>query len=150
MRLMHWSPIHPGRGTLSLPDEFSRLVDDFLTRTPLSGDLAPMFAPPADIHETPEAFLVKLDLPGILLKDVRVSLSGEMLTIRGERHAEKSNPDVNPHRVERIHGSFERSFELGSPLRSDQVKATYREGVLEVIVPKADHAKVREIEVVAG
>jgi HSP20 family protein len=150
MRLMRINPVLTGSNRAAMHEDFDRFFDGFFTRSPLAGDVAPLFAPPTDIHETAEAFELKLDLPGVSLKDVKVSLSGDTLTIRGERNLEKSENDKHTHRTERIHGSFERSFKLAPPLRADLVKATYRDGVLEVTVPKAEAAKVREIEVQAG
>jgi HSP20 family protein len=150
MRIMRINPLRTGRDLSGVQIDFDRMFDGFFSRSPLAGDVAPMFAPPTDIHETAESFILKLDLPGVTLKDVKVSLTGDTLSIRGERNVEKSEQGVHTHRTERIHGSFERSFKLAPPLRADLVKATYRDGVLEVIVPKAEEAKVRDIEVQAG
>jgi len=143
MALIRWMPPR----SISLRDSFDKLFDEMLTGSPWAGDLAPLFAPPADIHETADEFVVKLDLPGVSLKDIKVNLTGEILSIRGERSQEKTENGVSRHRVERIHGSFERTFVLRAPLRGDQVKASYKDGVLEVHVPKAEEAKVREIEI---
>jgi HSP20 family protein len=128
-------------------DEINRLLDGFLTRSPLRGDIAPAFTPAVDIEETADEFVLKVDLPGMSQKDVKVSLTGDILTIRGERKPESDQKDGGVHRVERVYGSFERSFRLGTPVRNDKVKAQYRDGVLEIHVPKAEEAKVREIEV---
>ena len=145
MRLTRWAPARTGRELATIHDEFDRMLEDFFGSSSVSKDLAPMFAPPADIHETPEEFVLKMDVPGVASKDVKVSLTGDTLVIRGERKDEKT--DGTRHRIERVYGSFERSFQLGSRVRADQIKATYRDGVLEVHVPKAEEAKVREIEV---
>ncbi len=147
MRLTRWTPARSGRDLMTVQDELNRLFEDVFARSPFANDLAPLFAPPADIHETPEDFVVKMDLPGMTLKDVKVSLAGDTLTIRGERKEEKVENETHRHRVERVLGAFERTFELGAPLSSDRVKATYHDGVLEVRVPKAETAKVREIEI---
>jgi HSP20 family protein len=134
----------------NLQDEVHRLFGDLATRSPLRGDVAPLFAPPVDIHETPEAFVIRMDLPGVSAKDVKVSLLGDTLTIRGERQKETSESNGSAQRLERVHGAFERSFNLDSAVRSDNVKATYRDGVLEIQVAKAEQARVRDIEVQAG
>src|SRR5436190_17283246 len=109
MRLTRWVPSRTGREVATVHDEFGRLLDDFFGASSLSKDLAPMFAPPADIHETAEEFVLKLDVPGVASKDVKVSLTGDTLVIRGERKDEKSEGGTR-HRVERVHGSFERTF----------------------------------------
>ena len=147
MTLVRWSPVG-----LTSPREFARMHEemDRLIESVFGSrraDLATVFAPPVDVTETPEEFVVRADLPGIALKDVKVQLTGETLTVRGERKQESTEKSAGRIRSERVYGSFERTFELGAPVRSDQVKATYRDGVLEIRVPKAEQARVREIEI---
>ena len=149
MTITRWSPVtlSPVRDLFPTQDELSRLFDGFFTRTPLRGDLAPMFTPAVDIEETAEEFVFKADLPGISQKDVKVNVMGDTLTIRGERKQESERKNGGMRRTERIHGAFERTFRLGTPVRNDQVKAQYKDGVLEIHVPKAEEAKLREVEV---
>ena len=142
--LIRWSA-NPARDLLGIRDEVDRLFDNVFQARGDGGNWPAMIAPPVDIEETREEFIVRADLPGVNQKDVKVSLLGDVLTIRGERKEE--NKDRNLHRVERRYGSFERSFSLGVAVRADQVKASYRDGVLEIRIPKAEEAKVREIEV---
>jgi HSP20 family protein len=89
----------------------------------------------------------RADLPGVNAKDVKITVSGDTLSLRGERKREDKKTEGSLHRIERSYGSFERSFTLGAPVRADQVRAAYRDGVLEIRVPKADEARAREIEV---
>ena len=147
MTLIRWSarPFVP-----TVQDEVNRLFDEVLSPRARRGDLNGVFTPSVDIEETAEEFIFKADLPGVAQKDVKVTLMGDTLTIRGERKQEKVTNGGSQHRIERIHGTFERSFTLGSPVRNDQVKAQVRDGVLEVRVPKAEEARVREIEVQVG
>jgi HSP20 family protein len=149
MTITRWNPVtlSPVRDLFSTRDEFNRLLDTFFTGSPVRGDLAPAFTPAVDIEETAEEFIFKADLPGMSQKDVKVNLMGDTLTIRGERKQESEHKEGGMHRTERIYGAFERTFRLGTPVRSDQVKAQYRDGVLEVHVPKAEEAKLREVEV---
>ena len=149
MAIIRWtpSPFAPARELFGFQDDVNRLFDGFFTRSPLRGDVAPMFAPALDIEETAEEFVVRADLPGMTQKDVKVSLMGDTLTLRGERKQENLKQDGNMHRVERIFGSFERSIALGVPVRNDKVSALYKDGVLEIHVPKAEEARMREIEV---
>jgi len=146
MAIMRWNP-STSRDLVSFQDEVNRIFDQLQGRG--SRFDSQLFAPPADIEETAEEFVVKLDLPGVSAKDVKITLMGDTLTIRGTRNHSTSNGG-NLHRGERIHGTFERIFTLGSTVRSDKVQATYRDGVLEVHVPKAEEARVREIEVQVG
>jgi len=148
--LMRWSPLFTHRRDLAgLRNEFDNLFDNLISgSTPRSAGA--LFAPAADIHENTEAFVIRLDLPGVSQKDVKVTIMGDTLTIRGEKKAEELREQDNLHYRERLFGTFERSFTLTAPVRADQVKATYRDGVLEVRVPKAEEARTREIEVQVG
>jgi len=137
----------PVRDLYSINDEINRLFDGFLAPATPRGDVAPMFTPAVDVEETADEFVIKADLPGMTQKDVKVNLMGDTLTIRGERKQESEKKDGSSRRTERIYGMFERSFRLGTPVRSDKVNAQYRDGVLEVHVPKAEEAKLREVEI---
>ncbi len=150
MALVRWSPVfNSNRDLVTMQDEVNRFIDGFFRGSPLRTEAAP-FTPVVDIEETPEEFIVRADLPGVTLKDVKVSLMGDTLTIRGERHEEKQEKSRTMLRVERTSGAFERSFTLGTPVRADAVKATYKDGVLEVRVPKAEQARLREVQIQTG
>lgn len=139
---------HPTRDLLGIRDEVDRLFDHaFRSRLPVAGDSLPAFAPPIDVEEARDEFVLRVDLPGVSPTDVKVSMLGDVLTIRGERKQAQEHKDQKLHRIERRYGSFERSFRLGDTARADQVRASFRDGVLEIHVPKAEEAKVREIEV---
>ena len=150
MALVRWNPgFSPARDLMNMHDEMNRLFDSLVQGT----NLAPnggVFTPAIDIEETPEGFILRADLPGVSQKDVRVSLMGDTLTIRGERRLQADHKDGNFRRTERAYGVFERVFTLGTPVRNDAVKAHYRDGVLEIHVPKAEEARLREIEVQVG
>jgi HSP20 family protein len=146
MTLMRWSPLTSPRDLIGIQDEVNRLLDNFYGRSPSRSD-GMIFTPTVDIEETAEEFIIRADLPGVQQKDVKVSLMGDTLTIRGERRYDTNQKDGTVHRVERVYGSFERSFTLGAPVSNDKVKATYRDGVLEIRVPKAEEARMKEIEV---
>jgi HSP20 family protein len=151
MAITRWNPapLAPIRDLVNMQDEVNRLFDSFFTRGSLRSDPGATFIPAVDIQETPEEFLLHVDLPGVSQKDVKVSLMGDTLTVRGERKATTTTggDGKNYHRIERIYGSFERSFSLGAPVRNDKVHASYKDGVLEIRVPKAEEARLREIEV---
>ena len=149
MTLIRWNaaPAAPLHDVTRFEDEVSRLFDGVFTHRALRGDGPGMFSPAVDIDETPEEFVLRMDLPGVAPKDVKVSLLGDTLTIRGERRQEAAGKGVNQHRLERVYGTFERSFALGTPVGSDKVKAQYRDGVLEVRLPKAEESRTRDIEV---
>jgi HSP20 family protein len=152
MTLIRWNPTSfaaphdlPG-----IQEEVSRLFDSCFTPGSLRRDRSAAFTPSVDIEETAQAFIVRADLPGVAQEDVKVSLMGDVLTLRGTRRPERATGEGSLHRRERATGVFERSFSLGSPVRGDQVKAQVRDGVLEVRVPKAEEARARDIEIQAG
>jgi len=149
MSLIRWTPRRRGDDLVSFRTEVDRLFDDFFTPAQARTDWAAM-TPPVDVEETSEAYVLRVDLPGVDPKDVKVTLTGDTLTLRGERKREAREAEGSMHRTERVVGTFERSFVLGTPVRGDQVKASYRDGVLEIRVPKADEARAREIEVKVG
>jgi len=147
MNVIRWSP-RPGRtrDLVTFQDEVNRLFDGFLGNWQ-GAEASTVLAPPMDVEETAEEFVVRADLPGVSQKDVKVSLMGDTLTIRGSRTDERKAKNGNFHRTERVHGSFERTITFGTTVKNDGVTAQVRDGVLEVHVPKADEAKLREIEV---
>lgn len=141
MNLVRWSPM--GLTPARMRDDVDRLLDSFFT----TGTEGTRFAPAVDVHETADEFVVRLDLPGIAPKDVQVKLTGDTLSIRGERSSEHPEKLGQVIRSERFSGTFERTFTLAAPVQSDRVKATSKDGVLEIRIPKAEEAKVREIPV---
>ena len=149
MAIIRWNPQGPPmRDLVTMHEEMNRLFDSAFGRP--GARAAFDFAPVVDIEETPEQFVIRADLPGVAQKDVKVHVMGDTLTVRGERRQDCSEQDANWLRCERAHGTFERAFTLGSPVKADQVKASYKDGVLEVRVPKAEEAKLREVEVKVG
>lgn len=150
MTLIRWSPVRRNHDLLDLHRDVDRLIGGLLEPFATTMTAPPSLAPAVDVEETPEAFVFRADLPGMRAQDLKVSLEGDTLTLRGERRREEGGEDEHVRRVERAYGVFQRAFTLGSPVRGDQVRATYRDGVLEVRVPKADEARAREIEVQVG
>ncbi|MBI5711068.1 MAG: Hsp20/alpha crystallin family protein [Candidatus Eisenbacteria bacterium] len=150
MTLIRCRPLHPVRDMVSMQEEMDRLLDGVFGHGGARTCGVLPFTPRVDIEETAEEFVVRADLPGVSQQDVKIHLMGDILTIRGERRSESAAKDGNPLRRERACGAFERSFTLTSPVRADQVKATCRDGVLEIRIPKAEEARVREIEIKAG
>ena len=143
MSLVRWFPRRNGLQSVALDTDLDRLFEGFFTPAPARFALTPA----VDVEETADGYVFRADLPGVSSKDVKVTVHNDTITLRGERKQEEKTSEGSRHRVERAYGSFERSFTLGLPVRADQVKASYKDGVLEVHVPKADEAKPRDIEV---
>lgn len=136
----------PASRLFDSPDEIGRLLDGAFSLLP-SANLSP-WMPAVDVEETESGFTLKMDLPGIKPEDVRVRVVDDVLTIEGERRLERVADDKGrTHRSERLAGSFSRSFSLRTPVDPSSIKATYRDGVLEVTLPRAAEAMPREIKV---
>ena len=146
MSLVRLFPRRNGVQSVALDTRLDRLFEGLFSPVPLRSEWSSL-SPAVDVEETPDAYVFRADLPGMSSKDVKVTVHNDTLTLSGERKQEEKKAEGSLHRVERSYGSFERSFALGLPVRADQVKASYRDGVLEVHVPKADEAKPRDIEV---
>ena len=143
MALIRWSPV---RDALVVQSEMNRMLDEFLGRRG-EGESPAAWQPPVDIEENENGYLVRTELPGMKLEDIKVTLTNDQLVIRGEKRRELEQKDANYHRTERVYGQFERVFSLAHPVRHDAIEATYKDGVLEVTVPKAEEAKAREIPI---
>ena len=139
-----WEPF---RNINDIQGEMNRLFDSLFGRpaTVLAGER--LWAPLADMYETKDDLFVALELPGIREKDVNVSITGDMLTVKGDRRFERDVTDEGYYRLERVYGKFERSMPLPIPVQADKVKATYRDGVLEIRLPKVEEVKPKEIKI---
>lgn len=103
--------------------------------------------PPADVEEYADRFLLKMDVPGVNLNSVNITLDNGVLSISGQREKEAVSKDVERSRVERPHGKFHRRFTLPDTVETSAVHANGRNGVLEVTIPKQPKAQPRRIEV---
>jgi HSP20 family protein len=111
---------------------------------------APAWAPTLDISERKDAYLVTVELPGVKLDDLTITIEGGLLTIQGERQFAEDSSDQQFHRVERRYGAFRRSITLPAHVQADAVQATVEDGVLQIVVPKAEEAKPKRIQVRPG
>ncbi len=107
------------------------------------------WTPPVDIFEDQNEIVVKAELPGIKQQDIAIELTGDTLTIKGERRFEDAQRQDNYVRVERTYGQFQRSFTISVPVQSEAVSATFKDGLLEVRLPKCEAAKPKNIKVAA-
>src|SRR5690606_25130989 len=140
----------PFRELRTLQDELNRVFSSTLGR---SGETAlgrGAWNPNVDIFENRDQIVLEAELPGISPDDVNISIENNVLTIHGERKFEKKDEGENFHRVERSYGSFTRSFTLPPTVSSDNVAATFENGVLRLELAKREEAKPRRIEIKAG
>ena len=138
----------------SLQRQMNRLFDDaFVGYAPLArAGSGATLAPSIDVKETDKAIEVEAELPGVDEKDVQVTLEDGVLTIKGEKKAEKEESKKGYYMSERSYGSFLRSFELPAGIEADKVNATFAKGVLKVTLPKPTgaQAKATKIEIKAA
>jgi len=141
------------RWTVASPDfrniqsQLNRIFEPF-SRAAADEDLATgNWVPPVDVAETQEKILVRAEVPGMKQDDIAIEFENGVLTIRGERTLEKNGEALTWHRVERTYGNFVRSFTLPRTVDPERIAATYREGVLEIEIPKKEEAKPKQIRI---
>jgi HSP20 family protein len=128
--------------------EVNRLFDSFLGRPAQQhAGMERVWAPAVDMYETKEALMVVAELPGLVEKDIHLSIVGDVLNIRGERQWNKEVKQESYYRGERWYGKFERSLPLPMPVQSDKITATYRDGVLTITLPKVEEIRPKEIKI---
>ena len=136
------------RDLSTLQDRMNRIFRESFS--PGGSDEALMtsnFAPPVDVYEDEHNITLKIEVPGIDEKDINVSIENNTLTVRGERRFEKDEKEENFQRVERMYGSFTRSFTLPNTVDPEQVSAHYEKGVLKIRLTKKAEAKPKQIKV---
>jgi HSP20 family protein len=136
---------------MSVRDEMNRLFSEVFGRG--SNDEGTWFSgawsPPVDIYETDEALVMKAELPGFTKDDISIELKENTLLIKGERKREDEMKEGNYHRSERVYGAFQRSFLLPATVDHEKVKASYKDGILELRLPKVAAAQPKRIAVSA-
>ncbi|HVN79722.1 MAG TPA: Hsp20/alpha crystallin family protein [Terriglobia bacterium] len=103
--------------------------------------------PLLDVYEEKEDVVVKAELPGLSRDDIDVNLTGSTLTIRGEKKKEEDLHEDDYYYCERSHGSFSRSIELPAEVKADQIKATFKDGILQIRFPKTEEAKRKSVSI---
>jgi len=132
----------------TLQDRVNRIFrESFSPERPDEALTTSNFAPPVDVYEDEHNITLKIEVPGIDEKDINVSIENNTLTVHGERRFEKDEKEENFHRVERMYGSFTRSFTLPNTVDPEQVSAHYEKGVLKIQLAKKAEAKPKLIKV---
>jgi HSP20 family protein len=126
------------------------MVDNLFDGAGWDDDIAAsVWNPAVEVEEREQEFVVRVELPGVAKEDVHVTTHANMLTLRGEKKQQLESKESNYHRTERSYGSFQRSFTLPGSVKNDRIEASFKDGILEVVVPKAEDAKARTIDVKA-
>jgi HSP20 family protein len=146
MALVRWTPM----GNLqSFQHEMNRMVNEFFGggNGEAAGTELSSWTPAVDIHETDDGYVIKAELPGVSKDDVSIDIHQNTLTLRGQRKHEAEVKQDKYHRVERAYGTFQRSFTLPAMIDQEKVQATYKDGVLELHLPKSEAAKPKRIAI---
>ena len=142
--ISRWNPF---RGLVSLQDQVNRLFEDTVIQGRTGqADLA-TWAPAADIYETENDLVAKVDLPGVQEADIDIRVENNTLAIRGERKFEKEVNEDSYLRVERAFGTFTRSFSLPNIVKVENIRASLQNGVLTLRMPKREEAKPKQIKI---
>ncbi len=124
--------------------EFDRLLEDVF---PATAEREQILAPPVDVYETDTEVVVKAEIPGVKKEDIEVTIKDNALHIKAERKEEREEKTENVHRVERFYGRIERIVPLPAEVKAEEAKAEYKDGVLEVRIPKVKVSKEAKIQV---
>jgi HSP20 family protein len=135
----------PLQELLDLQERMNRLFDDTLTRDRLDEPsvLQGSWAPLADVVDTPEAYVLEVELPGLGREDVVIHAEGDEIVVRGERRPDASSRPEAFHRLERRYGPFSRGFRFSEEVDPDRIEAAFEDGLLRLTVPKARSRSTR-------
>ena len=147
MNVVRWNPFND---VSLLQNQMNRLFENALQGWPAESNGTSSWVPPVDIYETENDLVVTTDLPGIDPKRIDMQVENNILTIRGERRLEQKLEKENFHRVERTYGAFARSFTLSTAVDPEKIRANYKDGVLSISLPKAEHARPKRIQIAAS
>jgi HSP20 family protein len=149
MAIVRWTPF---RELSTMQERMNKLFEDVM-RSPNRSDegfAVAAWAPAVDIYETDKEIVMKAELPEMQEKDIEIKVEDNILIVAGERRMEKEVKEENYHRIERSYGSFHRSFTLPQTVDRENIKASYKDGVLKVVLPKRVVLKPKQIKIEVG
>jgi HSP20 family protein len=150
--MTRWDPFQDLR---SAQDEMAQMSPTLahalgLQGQPQGSGTATAWAPALDISERKDAYLVTVELPGVEAEDLDITMEDGLLSIQGERQFTQESSEQQFHRVERRYGAFRRSITLPAHVMAEGIQASFEDGVLQILVPKAEEAKAKRIQVRPG
>jgi HSP20 family protein len=146
MTLVRWDPF---REMAALSERLNRVLSDNPTLA-RSGETYGAWMPPVDIFEREDGLVLRAELPGMSRGDIDVSVENGLLTLQGERRREQGFDEESAHRLERVYGRFTRSFTLPTTVDASKIAATYKDGVLEIVLPKSEASKPKKVQIEAA
>ena len=146
MTLVKWDPF---KDVETLQNRINRMFEDSFGHTRDPDDEMSMcsWRPPVDIYETEIGIVLVAELPGVARKNISVEVKDNILTLKGERTVDPNIKDKNFYRQERCYGTFQRSFTLQQNIQPNLIKATFKDGVLEIEIPKPEEEQPKQITV---
>jgi len=146
MPIVKWEPF---RNISALQNRINKAFEDIFREGDPAEDAMSICAwrPPVDIYEAENGIIIKAELPGVRKEDISVELKDNILTLKGERIADRDIPEEKYFRRERCFGTFVRSFTMQDVVNPDKIKAGFKDGVLEVEIPKPEVEKPKQIKV---
>lgn len=144
MSLLRWDSF---ADMAQLRDQVNRLFEQSLTRTGQEPASTKVWAPAVDIMETKDAVMLHMEIAGITPGEINIQVTEDMLTVKGERRMARREDGRQVIRQERSYGPFQRSFTLGVPVDQQRIRASYRDGVLEIVLHKREEQKPKQVKI---
>ena len=144
MTLMRWKPVSGLANWTRTPSLFEEAFDSMF---PAVSSEENGWMPRVDITDDKDSIHIHAEVPGMKKEDVKVTFENGLLSISGERKREEKKEGTDYYRIERRYGSFARSFRLPEEVQPDKIQASYKDGILQITLPKAEEKKPREIEI---
>ncbi len=144
MAIIRWRPFGE---MMNLQREMNRMFDAFMRTPEEEESFKGTWSPEVDIRETPEAIIIQAELPGMKKDEIKLSIRDNTLQMSGEKKMEEEKKGETFHRVERVYGSFCRTFTLPSMVDAAKIQAVFKDGVLHLTLPKTEESKPKEIPI---
>ena len=144
MTLEKWEPF---RDLMAMQDRMTRLIDETLSRIWKEDVAREVWSPPVDILERGNEVVLKVDLPGVSQEEIDIRVEENTLTIQGERRLIKDTPEENYIQIERPYGTFRRTFNIPRMIRQEGIKASYKDGVLTIVLHRKHEIQPKQIMV---
>jgi HSP20 family protein len=144
MTLVKWEPF---RDLMAMQDRMTRLIDETLSRIWKEDVVQGIWSPPVDILERGNEVVLKVDLPEVSQNEIGIRAEENTLTIQGERKFVKESPEENYVQIERPYGTFRRTFSIPRTIDQEGIKASYKDGVLRVVLPRKQEIQPKQIAV---
>lgn len=146
MEYIKWEPF---KDLMIMQERMTRLFDETLARIwKEEGVARRVWTPPVDILERENELLIKIDLPEVIQSDIDIKVEDNVLTIQGERRFIKENPDDRYLQIERPYGTFQRTFTLPRTIDQERIRASYKDGVLRILLPKKSAPQPKQITII--